>query len=81
MIQVVCILNKDGDLALMGATEDVEIVLVTEVERVRKLRLENIALSEMTPQDLQAAVCDHLSHELQTGRLDLVQLNNALRLE
>lgn len=81
MTTIVLALKRNGDLYSVGATEDVEIVLITETERVRKLKVETMDLKGMESQDLQAATCDHLSYELQTGRLDLVELNNALRLE
>lgn len=81
MTTIVLALKSNGDLYAVGATEDTEIVLVTEEHPARALRVENIELREIPLEELHATTCDHLSMELQAGRLNLVKLNQALRLE
>lgn len=74
-------LDLDGNLSLLGATDDVHIVLLKDADRRAPIRLECIDLKSEPLEQLHASVCDDLCREIQTGRLDLSKLNDALGME
>lgn len=77
MTKVLAIRREDGSMEFMVAGANVDLVCLAVGARGR-ISVSREEVKGMPQEAFFEAVCDHLSHEIQTGQLDLVKLNNAL---
>ena len=77
MTKVIVISWPDGRIEAMCAGENVDLVVLS-IDGGGPIKVANEEMEGMPQNVLFETVCDHLSPEIQDGRLDLVKLNNAL---